>query len=65
VPGDSKAQVTRALRLATSRKPTGEEVDDGLELIHGLKAEAKLSDSEALQRFCLLVLNLNEFLYLD
>ena len=65
VPGDSKAQVTRALRLATSRKPTGEEVDDGLELIHGLKAEAKLNDSEALQRFCLLVLNLNEFLYLD
>ena len=65
VPGDAKAQVTRALRLATSRKPTGEEVDDGLELIHGLKAEAKLDDSEALQRFCLLVLNLNEFLYLD
>ena len=51
--------------LATSRKPTGEEVDDGLELIHGLKAEAKLDDNEALQRFCLLVLNLNEFLYLD
>ena len=36
-----------------------------LELIDRLKAEAKLDESEALQRFCLLVLNLNEFLYLD
>ena len=29
------------------------------------KTETKLDDREALQRFCLLVLNLNEFLYLD
>ena len=64
-PVDARAQVAKALHLATSREPTAEEVDDGLELIHGLKAKAKLDDAQALQRFCLLVLNLNEFLYLD
>ena len=64
-PDDAKAQVAEALLSATSREPTADEVEDGLELIDRLKAEAKLDESEALQRFCLLVLNLNEFLYLD
>jgi hypothetical protein len=64
-PDEAEAQVAKALRLATNREPTAAEVDDGLELIHSLKAEAKLDDREALQRFCLLVMNLNEFLYLD
>ncbi len=62
---EAKTQVAQALRLATNRTPTAEEIDDGLRLIQNLKDKAKLDDSQALQRFCLLVLNLNEFLYLD
>ncbi len=62
---EAKAQVRQALHLATNRMPTVEEIDDGLRLIHDLKVKAKLDDNQALQRFCLLVLNLNEFLYLD
>ena len=64
-PGDAKAQVTAALQLTTNRKPTAGEVDDGLELIQSLKAKAELDENLAMQRFCLLALNLNEFLYLD
>ena len=64
-PGDARAQVTAALQLTTNRKPTAVEVDDGLELIQSLKAKAELDENLAMQRFCLLALNLNEFLYLD
>ena len=64
-PGDARAQVTAALQLTTNRKPTAGEVDDGLELIQSLKAKAELDGNLAMQRFCLLALNLNEFLYLD
>jgi len=62
---EAKTQVAQALHLATRRTPTAVEIDDGLRLIQNLKAKATLDDSQALQRFCLLVLNLNEFLYLD
>ena len=64
-PGNAEAQVAEALLTATNRTPTAAEVGDGLELIDRLKSEAKLGESDAMQRFCLLVLNLNEFLYLD
>ena len=64
-PGDARAQVTAALQLTTNRKPTAREVDDGLELIQSLKAKTELDGNLAMQRFCLLALNLNEFLYLD
>jgi len=64
-PGDARAQVTAALQLTTNRKPTAGEVDDGLELIQSLKVKTELDGNLAMQRFCLLALNLNEFLYLD
>ena len=50
-PDNIEAQIRHALQKATHREPTDAEVKDGLE--------------DAMQRFCLLVLNLNEFLYLD
>ncbi len=63
-PNDTSAQVARAITLATSRSATKEDVADGLKLIEHF-AKNRIDKNKALQRFCLLVLNLNEFVYLD
>ena len=61
----TKKQVRLALRLATSRKPTDAEIDRGVKLIAALGDESGATAEAALNQFCLLVLNLNEFVYLD
>jgi hypothetical protein len=58
-------QVRLALRLALCRKAGDEEVERGLELMSDLQSEHAMSPNNALDAFCLMVLNLNEFLYLD
>jgi hypothetical protein len=58
-------QVTLALRRVMQRQPTPEEVTRGLKLIETLKTEQKLNDDQARKYFCLVALNLNEFMYLD
>ena len=63
-PNDTSAQVTRAITLATSRPATKEDVADGLKLVEHFTKNS-IDKNKALQRFCLLVLNLNEFVYLD
>ena len=64
-PNDIRAQVSHALHNATNRKPSEVDIQDGLDLIKDLKDKSKATKEQAMQRFCLLVLNLNEFLYLD
>jgi mono/diheme cytochrome c family protein len=56
-------QVELGLRLATGRVPTAGEVERGTRLIAALQ----VSDGPyaALKYFCLMVFNLNEFMYLD
>src|SRR4051812_24122871 len=63
--GDVAAQVRLALRRITQRAPTAEEVDRGMRFVAALRDEDKLPADEAVRRFCLLALNLNEFVYLD
>jgi mono/diheme cytochrome c family protein len=63
--GDVAAQVRLALYLATSRQPEEKEIRRGVDLIAGLQAQDRLSADAALQTFCLMVLSLNEFVYLD
>jgi hypothetical protein len=60
-----RAQVMRALRLALLREPAEREIDRGLSLIESLKKEHGASDEAAIKYFCLFVLNLNEYVYLD
>ncbi len=60
-----KAQVRLALNIATCRPPSDREIDRGVKLIERLKGKDGASDEAALREFCLMVLNLNEFLYLD
>jgi hypothetical protein len=63
--GGLQAQVTRALRLATGRVPTADEVKKDVAFIESMQAKYKLDAAQALRQYCLLVLNLNEFVYLD
>jgi len=64
--GESAAdRVAFALRQATQRTPSAADVERGVGLIASLQADYKLSDDAALKYFCLLALNLNEFMYLD
>ena len=57
--------VERALHLATARKPAHDEVERGVQFLFGLRDQERLSMEDALTRFCLLVLNLNELMHLD
>lgn len=62
---ETAAQVRLGLYLATSRPPTDAEVRRGVTLIETLQREDRLGADQAVQAFCLVVLNLNEFMYLD
>lgn len=62
---DTTKQVRLAFRLALDREPNTAMVDRGLKLIDRLKAAHGLSPEKALEQFCLMTLNLNEFVYLD
>jgi mono/diheme cytochrome c family protein len=58
-------QITHGLKLILSRTPSDAEVGAALEMVADIRTSAKLSEKDALDRFALLALNLNEFLYLD
>ncbi|MDR3635570.1 MAG: DUF1549 domain-containing protein [Isosphaeraceae bacterium] len=60
-----RGQVARALALVTERRPTDSEIRRGLDLIESLRTQPGTSPEAALQTFCLVALNLNEFVYLD
>jgi hypothetical protein len=65
VGANPSAQVRRALRLALSREPTPDEVSHHLGFLEELRDDHALSAFQALRNFCVVVLNLNEFIYLD
>ena len=59
------AQVRTALQRVTQRPPTDAEVTRGLQLISTLQNEQNMTAEQARKYFCLVALNLNEFVYLD
>jgi hypothetical protein len=59
------AQVRFALRRAFQREPTAVEVARGVKLIESTEKTYGKSEAEALKTFCVVALNLNEFVYLD
>jgi hypothetical protein len=64
--GDSpREQVAAAVRIALGRKATYNEIADGMELMKRLIEEHGQEPREALSYWCLTVLNLNEYLFLD
>ncbi len=58
-------QVRLTLRLVTSREPSADEVERGVRMIRTLEKRQQLGPDVARRTFCLLALNLNEFIYLD
>jgi len=60
-----QAQIRRAIRLTTGRIPGDEEVKKDMAFVLEVKKKTNVSDERALQQYCLLVLNANEFVYLD
>ena len=65
VGNDNGVLVSLALRRVMQRTPTDAEVERGLLFIESMKNEHKLSAQEAIERFCLLVFNLNEFVFVN
>jgi hypothetical protein len=63
--GDLADQVRLALCLANARQPADAEIQRGTKLIESLLTQDGATPDEALRLYCLLVLNLNEFVYLD
>jgi hypothetical protein len=62
---DARAQVRLGLALATSRTPTDAEIQRGVRFMEALQTRDGATPEVAIDMFCLLVLNLNEFMYLD
>ncbi len=62
---DPSAQVELAWRLATSRRPSTAELEEMLLFRKELTDEFELSKRRVTELFCLLVFNLNEFVFLD
>jgi Protein of unknown function (DUF1549)/Protein of unknown function (DUF1553)/Planctomycete cytochrome C len=62
---DVAAKVWLILRRVTQRSPTNAEIERGVKFIATSQNEDQLSADEALRRFCLLALNLNEFVMID
>lgn len=58
-------QVQRALWLVTQRSPTNEDIVRGVNLLQDLVDNEQVPPSKAFDVFCLMALNLNEFLFLD
>ncbi len=62
---DLKAQVKLGLTRVTQRQPSEKELARGLNLMRDLQQKEGLSEAAARRAFALVLLNLNEFLYLD
>jgi hypothetical protein len=62
---EPEAQVRLVLRRVSQREPTAKEIERGVAFMTRLREERKRSAIDALRDFCLLALNLNEFVYLD
>ena len=58
-------QVRLALRLTLCHEPAKADVARGVRFASDLEKDLKVAPEVALNQFCLLVLNLNEFVYLD
>ncbi|MCW3096279.1 MAG: Planctomycete cytochrome [Chthonomonadaceae bacterium] len=62
---DPAAEVKFALWRVMQREPTAKEIARGVAFLHRAETEQHLSAPDALRYFCVVALNLNEFLYLD
>ncbi len=62
---DTATEVRRALEIALTRTVSDEEIAHGVALVEKLEGQDGVGPSRALELYCVMVLNLNEFAYLD
>jgi hypothetical protein len=62
---EPRDQVAESIRLALDRAATDEEITEGTEFLDRLIKQRGQKPDEALKYWCLTVLNVNEFIYLD
>lgn len=62
---DLRTQAMRCLELTTGRKGTEEDIAELVSLVERLKRKRGLEEDAARRAMCLVVLNLNQFLYID
>jgi mono/diheme cytochrome c family protein len=62
---DTPARIRRAIAIALVRDASDKEVADGVALVDRLAGLEGVGPDRALEIYCLMVLNLNEFAYLD
>lgn len=65
IPDNVPAQVQLALHRVTQRVPDRIEVERGVSFIQSVRDQGQRDAREALRQFCLIALNLNEFMFLD
>ena len=58
-------RIALGLRLVTCRPAQDDEIERGLQLCSELQEREGLSADRALDYYCLLLFNLNEFVFLD
>ena len=61
----SEEQVRRGIEIATSRLATPREIEEGVKMLEEYQGELGVDAKTALERYCLLLLNLNEFFFVD
>jgi hypothetical protein len=64
-PGGLEAQIGSATRLVMAREATAQEAAADAAFIRNLIGQTRLDPQTALQQYCLLLLNSNEFVYVD
>ena len=64
-PNDQAAQIRLAIQLTTQRQPAIDEIGRDVAFVQKAMLEDKLTAADALKLYCLMVLNTNEFFYLD
>jgi hypothetical protein len=62
---ETAALVRRAIEIALVRPAEAAEISDGVALIDRLQTTDGVGPSRAFELYCLMLLNLNEFAYLD
>ena len=65
VKGNISDRIKRGLEIVTSKPASPESIKIAEEMVQNLKNEHGLDDKAALQRFCLVALNMNEFVFVD
>ena len=65
VQGDITERIKRGLEIVTSKPANPKSLKIAQDMVKTLKNDHGLDDQAVLQRFCLVALNMNEFIFVD